>query len=152
MPPEERSLLVAYRHREPDGALTLYPSQRPSQLPIIHRHAIIQVNLDLPRCHGAGIAYTDPFGKQWAATSQPLIVEAHGAAMWVDYTCNGGTASSPVYVIDGELHSRRQSCGRADVRHRLQRWRRHRPRHHRHAHAAGAGHGRGGFIRLVGAR
>ena len=53
---------------------------------------------------GAGIAYTDPFGMQWTATSQPLIVEAHGAAVWVDYTCNGGTASSPVYAIDGECY------------------------------------------------
>jgi len=53
---------------------------------------------------GAGIAYTDLFGMQWTAQSQPVIVEAHGAAVWVDYTCNGGTASSPVYVIDGECY------------------------------------------------
>lgn len=53
---------------------------------------------------GAGIAYTDPFGMQWTTQSQPVIVEAHGAAVWVDYTCNGGTASSPVYVIDGECY------------------------------------------------
>ncbi len=53
---------------------------------------------------GAGIAYTDPFGMQWTAQSQPVIVEAHGAAVWVNYTCNGGTASLPVYVIGGECY------------------------------------------------
>ena len=53
---------------------------------------------------GAGIAYTDPFEVQWTATSQPLIVEAHGAAVWMDYVCNGGTPPGTVYVIDGECY------------------------------------------------
>ncbi|HQH37382.1 MAG TPA: hypothetical protein PLH19_02455 [Anaerolineae bacterium] len=60
---------------------------------------------------GAGIAYTDPFSVQWTATSQPLIVEAHGAAVWVDYACEGGSPPSralaadvPIYVIDGECY------------------------------------------------
>ncbi|MBN1877926.1 MAG: hypothetical protein JXA33_27140 [Anaerolineae bacterium] len=59
---------------------------------------------------GAGIVYTDPFEMQWTAQSDPVIVEAHGAAVWVDYNCNGGTVPSrrasrgdagDIYVIDG---------------------------------------------------
>ncbi|MEJ5309103.1 MAG: hypothetical protein WHX52_04985 [Anaerolineae bacterium] len=62
---------------------------------------------------GAGIAYTDPFGMQWTAQSQPVIVEAHGAAIWVDYECEGGappcrlqtmTEPGSIYVIDGECY------------------------------------------------
>jgi hypothetical protein len=59
---------------------------------------------------GAGIAYRDPFEVQWTAHSEPVIVEAHGAAVWVDYECNGGgppsrlLADSPVYVLNGTCY------------------------------------------------
>ncbi len=73
---------------------------------------------------GAGIAYTDPFGMRWTAHSQPVIVEAHGAAVWVDYYCDGGvppsrlqTESGPVYVIDGECYI--PEYGPSDVQMRV---------------------------------
>ncbi len=60
---------------------------------------------------GAGITYVDPFGLAWAAQSEPVIVEAHGAVVWVDYDCTGGgppermgASSSPVYAIDGDCY------------------------------------------------
>ncbi len=55
---------------------------------------------------GAGIAYRDPFEVEWTAQSQPVIVDAHGAVVWVEYECNGGgpparlLADSPVYVVN----------------------------------------------------
>lgn len=70
---------------------------------------------------GAGIGYTDPFGVRWYAQSAPVIVEAHGAAIWVDYVCNGGvppsrlrTAAGSVYVVNGECYI--PDDGPSDVR------------------------------------
>ncbi|MBN2007467.1 MAG: hypothetical protein JXA21_29245 [Anaerolineae bacterium] len=60
---------------------------------------------------GAGIGYTDPFGVRWYSQSGPVIVEAHGAAIWVDYDCNGGAppsrlraAAGSVIVLNGECY------------------------------------------------
>jgi hypothetical protein len=45
---------------------------------------------------GAGICYRDPFDVAWCQQSPPVTVEAHGAALWVDYYCEGGWGPSSV--------------------------------------------------------
>jgi hypothetical protein len=39
---------------------------------------------------GAVLSYEDPFGVRWSDQSEPAVVEALGAAVWVDYFCDGG--------------------------------------------------------------
>jgi hypothetical protein len=43
---------------------------------------------------GPTIHYTDTFGLSWQEQGEGLTVEAHGAAIWVDYYCNGGWGAS----------------------------------------------------------
>lgn len=38
---------------------------------------------------GAQVTYADPFGVVWQERSPPVLVEAHGAAVRVSYTCTG---------------------------------------------------------------
>ncbi len=49
---------------------------------------------------GAGIQYTDPFSMVWSEQASPVTVEAHGASVWVDYYCLGGSEGSD---IEGSL-------------------------------------------------
>lgn len=59
---------------------------------------------------GAGLSYTDPLGLVWREHTPPVTVEAHGAAVWVDYACDGGwqesqlPASSEVAGGDGSCY------------------------------------------------
>ncbi len=43
---------------------------------------------------GPMIHYTDPFGVVWDEQGPRVTVEAHGAAVWVDYVCDSGWAPS----------------------------------------------------------
>ena len=43
---------------------------------------------------GATLCYTDTFGVTWCESTPPVAVYAHGAAPWVEYTCNGGWDTS----------------------------------------------------------
>ena len=43
---------------------------------------------------GAGIRYGDPFGVAWTEQTPGVVVEAHGAAVWVEYACEGGAELS----------------------------------------------------------
>ncbi|MBN1934173.1 MAG: hypothetical protein JW934_05895 [Anaerolineae bacterium] len=49
---------------------------------------------------GPTITYIDPFGKQWTEHGPGATVEAHGATVWADYACLGG--SSEVEEVNGE--------------------------------------------------
>ncbi len=90
----------------PSEARTLAPQQAVAALATISRahHGPNIVN------EGPGIRYTDPFGVQWAASGNEVTVEAHGAAIWVDYFCEGGWGESPqsatadVLAVDGECY------------------------------------------------
>jgi len=42
--------------------------------------------------NGGAICYTDPFGMRWCERGAPVVVEAAGAAVAVDYFCEGGSA------------------------------------------------------------
>lgn len=59
---------------------------------------------------GPFIRYTDPFDLDWTAQGPAVKVEAHGAALWVDYWCEGGHTSSllpgtqNVVAHDGECY------------------------------------------------
>jgi hypothetical protein len=50
---------------------------------------------------GGIICYTDPFGVRWCEQGEPLTAEAGGAAVVVDYFCEGGDAG---VVADGAGH------------------------------------------------
>jgi len=50
---------------------------------------------------GGAICYTDSFGMRWCDSGIPLTVEAAGAAVWVDYHCEGGSAE---VIADGAGH------------------------------------------------
>jgi hypothetical protein len=41
---------------------------------------------------GGTICYTDPFGVRWCDEGRPVVVEAAGAVVGVDYFCEGGSA------------------------------------------------------------
>ncbi|RLC89622.1 MAG: hypothetical protein DRI37_03490 [Chloroflexi bacterium] len=43
---------------------------------------------------GPVIRYTDPFSVSWLEQGPGAVVEAHGAAIWVEYYCEGGSAAS----------------------------------------------------------
>lgn len=43
---------------------------------------------------GPGIAYTDPFQLTWTERGPRVVVEAHGATVWVSYLCQSGDPPS----------------------------------------------------------
>ncbi len=63
---------------------------------------------------GPTIHYTDPFSLTWAEHGSRVTVEAHGAAVWVDYYCNSG---APTLAAAGPFHPMEQygTCDIYDV-------------------------------------
>ncbi|MEA3308345.1 MAG: CARDB domain-containing protein, partial [Chloroflexota bacterium] len=78
------------------------------ELPAAQRQApadqdwhLITLNTLLRAHHGTNVVnegpvinYTDPFSMLWRAEGGPVTVEAHGAAVWVEYECEGGAEES----------------------------------------------------------
>jgi len=59
---------------------------------------------------GASIGYTDPFSLTWHDQGTPVVVEAHGAAVWVDYECEGGYEPSSYPASDHVLSEEDGTC------------------------------------------
>jgi hypothetical protein len=58
---------------------------------------------------GPTIAYTDPLSLTWTDEGPKVTVEAHGAAVWVDYECEGGYAPS-FYVATQYVREAEGQC------------------------------------------
>ncbi|MFP4395331.1 MAG: hypothetical protein ACLFTI_08720, partial [Anaerolineales bacterium] len=100
------------------GVLTVDLPDAMRQLPPEGGRLSLVAKADLARAHhgpnivneGAGIAYTDPFGMRWTARSESAIVEAHGAALWVEYECGGGWGESSLEGTGNVIASEGGGC------------------------------------------
>ena len=105
-----------------NGLVTFTLPAEVQDMPLADTPLYIIVVTNLVRAHhgpnvvnaGAGIRYTDPFGMQWTAQSAPVIVEASGASVWVEYDCDsggppermseGGGDEGGVYAVNGTCY------------------------------------------------
>ena len=85
-----------------EGLLTIDLPATLQHLPSANDKLTLVGQVQLARAHhgpnvvneGATMSYTDPVGLSWTEHSRSVTVEAHGAALWVNYYCDGGWGES----------------------------------------------------------
>ncbi len=100
-----------------DGVATFELPAAMRELPSAHQPWYLVSKATLIRAqHGPNVVndgptihYTDTFGLRWQEQGEGLTVEAHGAAIWVDYYCNGGWGASSL-AASREVASVGGSC------------------------------------------
>ncbi len=103
-PPTDTAALVfeSFTHTVPftirEGTVSFALPQEWRTLPAADGPLYVAACATITRAHhgpnvvneGPTITYVDPFGVRWSEQGEQAVVEAHGAAVWADYYCEGG--------------------------------------------------------------